>query len=136
MNFQDDIPSIPVDYFKDHYVLVFDLTSMQDATDHCHHPDIIWEALRLELYFSSPQQMLQKSLYWVIVCLVLQSTSLVLWERIFEMDKTSLEQIVNRILLLKYRYMGTFLSDFVSNLQMTRLRLSTHSLATRQKSIG
>ena len=32
MNFQDDIPSIPIDYFKDHYVLVFDLTSMQDAT--------------------------------------------------------------------------------------------------------
>ena len=28
MNFQDDIPSIPIDNFKDHYVLVFDLTSM------------------------------------------------------------------------------------------------------------
>ena len=27
MNFQDDIPSIPIDDFKDHYVLVFDLTS-------------------------------------------------------------------------------------------------------------
>ena len=26
MNFQDDIPSIPIDDFKDHYVLVFDLT--------------------------------------------------------------------------------------------------------------
>ena len=25
-NFQDDIPSIPIDKFKDHYVLVFDLT--------------------------------------------------------------------------------------------------------------
>ena len=32
MNFQDDLPSIPVDNFKDYYVLVFDLTSMQDAT--------------------------------------------------------------------------------------------------------
>ena len=29
MNFQDDIPSIPIDIFKDHYVLVFDLTSIQ-----------------------------------------------------------------------------------------------------------
>ena len=29
MNFQDDIPSIPIDHFQDHYVLVFDLTSMQ-----------------------------------------------------------------------------------------------------------
>ena len=32
MNFKDDITSIPNDNFKDHYVLVFDLTSMQDAT--------------------------------------------------------------------------------------------------------
>ena len=35
MNFQDDIPSIPFDIFKDHYILVFDLTSMQDATENC-----------------------------------------------------------------------------------------------------
>ena len=54
MNFRDDIPSIPVDNFKDHYVLVFDLTSMQDATEHCHYPELIGEPLRLELYFSSP----------------------------------------------------------------------------------
>ena len=54
MNFQDDIPSIPVDNFKDHYVLVFDLTSMQDATEHCHCRELIGEPLRLELYFSSP----------------------------------------------------------------------------------
>ena len=60
--------------------------------------------------------MLQKSLYWVNVCLLLQSTSLVLWEKIFEMDNTSLKQIVKRIPLLKHRYMGSFPSDFVPNL--------------------
>ena len=60
--------------------------------------------------------MLQKSLYWVNVCLLFQSISLVLSERIFEMDNTSLKQIVNRIHLLKYRYIGSFPSDFVSNL--------------------
>ena len=32
MNFQNDILSIPIDNFKDHYVLVFDMTSIQDAT--------------------------------------------------------------------------------------------------------
>ena len=53
MNFQEDIPSIPADNFKDHYVLVFDLTSMQDATEHCHYPELIADQLRLELYFSS-----------------------------------------------------------------------------------
>ena len=50
------------------------------------------------------------------MCLVLQSTCLVLWERTFEMDNTSLKQIVHRIPLLKCRYMGSFLSDFVPNL--------------------
>ena len=36
MNFQDDIPSIPIDNFQDHYVLVFVLTSMQVANEQCH----------------------------------------------------------------------------------------------------
>ena len=112
MNFQHDVPSIPVDNFKNHYVLVFDLTSMQDATEHCHYPELIGEPLRLELYFSSPLENVTE----VIVCLLLLSTSLVLWERIFEMDNTSLKQVVNRVHLLKYRYMGSFPSDFVPNL--------------------
>ena len=39
MNFLDDIPSTPIDNFKDHDVLVFYLTSMQDATENCHYPE-------------------------------------------------------------------------------------------------
>ena len=54
MNFQDDIPSIPIDDFKDHYVLVFDLTSMQEATENCHYPELVGEPLRLELNFTNP----------------------------------------------------------------------------------
>ena len=54
MNFNDDTPSIPVEYFDDHYVLVFDVTSMQDAAEHCHYPELVGESLRLELYFSQP----------------------------------------------------------------------------------
>ena len=56
MNFKDDIPSIPVDNFKDHYVLVFDLTSMQDATENCHYPELVGEPLRLELNFTFPPE--------------------------------------------------------------------------------
>ena len=41
MNFQDDVPSMPVDNFKDHYVLVFDLTSVQHAIERCHYPELI-----------------------------------------------------------------------------------------------
>ena len=54
MNFQDDIPSIPIDTFKDHFVLVFDLTSMQDATEKCHYPELVGEPLRLELNSTFP----------------------------------------------------------------------------------
>ena len=54
MNFQDDIPSIPIDNCKDHYVLVFDLTSMQDVNENCHYPELVGEPLRLELNFTFP----------------------------------------------------------------------------------
>ena len=54
MNFQDDIPSIPNDNFKDHFVLVFDLTSMQDSTENCHYPELVGEPLRMELNFTFP----------------------------------------------------------------------------------
>ena len=54
MSFQDDIPSIPIDDFKDHNVLVFDLTSMQDATENCHYSELVGEPLRLELNFTNP----------------------------------------------------------------------------------
>ena len=54
MNFQDNIPSIPIDNFKDHYVLVFDLTSMQDATENCHYLEIVGEPMRLEPNFTFP----------------------------------------------------------------------------------
>ena len=54
MNFQDGIPSIHIDDFKDHYVLVFVMTSMQDATENCLYPELVGEPLRLELHFSNP----------------------------------------------------------------------------------
>ena len=57
MNFQDDKPSIPIDNFKDHYVLVFDMTSMQDATENGHYPELVGEPLRLELNFTFHQEL-------------------------------------------------------------------------------
>ena len=60
MNSQDDVPSIPIDDFKDHYVLVFDLTSMQDATEICHYPELVGEPLRLELNFTNPLENVTK----------------------------------------------------------------------------
>ena len=54
MSLQDDFPSIPIVDFKDHYVLVFDLNSMQDVTENCHYPELVGEPLRLELNFTHP----------------------------------------------------------------------------------
>ena len=54
MNFEDDLPSISVDKFEDHYVLVLDLTSPQDVTGKCHYPELVGEPLRLELNFAFP----------------------------------------------------------------------------------
>ena len=54
MKFQDDIPSTPIDDFKDHSVLVFDLTSMQDATENRHYLELVGKPLRLELNFTHP----------------------------------------------------------------------------------
>ena len=47
-NFQDDIPSVPIDNLQDHYVLVFHLISMQNATENCHYPEPVVEPLKLE----------------------------------------------------------------------------------------
>ena len=56
MKFQDDILSIPIDNFKDHNVLIFGLTSTENATENCHYPELVGEPLRLELNFTFPQK--------------------------------------------------------------------------------
>ena len=60
MNFQDGIPSIPIGNFKEHYVLVFDLTSMQDATEKFHYTELVREPLKLELNFAFPLEHITK----------------------------------------------------------------------------
>ena len=74
MKSQGHIPSIPYDNFKDHYVLLFDLTSIQDATENSHYTGLVGEPLRLELNFTFPLENVTESLYWQ----KLQLTSLVL----------------------------------------------------------
>ena len=54
MNFQDNIPSIPIDNFENHHVQVFDLTSLQDGTENWHYSEKVGEPQRLELDFTFP----------------------------------------------------------------------------------
>ena len=50
--FQDEITSFPIDNFRNLYELLFDLTSMQDATENCLYPELVGEPLKLELNFT------------------------------------------------------------------------------------
>ena len=54
MSFQDGITSIPIANFKNQLLLVFDLTSMQDATEICIYSEVNGEPLKLELNFTFP----------------------------------------------------------------------------------
>ena len=54
MNFKEEIPALPNDFFTGQYVLVFDLTSLQDAGENVHYPELSGENLRLEMFFERP----------------------------------------------------------------------------------
>ena len=115
MNFQDDMLSIPSDNFKDHYVLVFELSWMQDATENCHYPELVGDPLRLDQNFT----FLSEHVTELIV--LGRRMSLVAVEKTGDVgtsegDNISLQKKINRIPLLKYRYRGSFLSDYVPTL--------------------
>ena len=55
-------------------------------------------------------------MYWVNECNRLQLTSWCFWKECVKMDKFALQQFINRILLLKFRYLGSFPSDYVPTL--------------------
>ena len=54
MHFIEDFPALPMEDFQNHYILVFDLTSLQDAAEQLHYPELSGESLRLEMLFQFP----------------------------------------------------------------------------------
>ena len=54
MNFNEEIPALPNDFFTDWYVLVFDLNSIQKAGENDHYPELSGETLRSEMFFERP----------------------------------------------------------------------------------
>ena len=114
MNFQGDIQSIPNDSFKDHFVLVFHLTSMQDATENSHYPELVGELLRLELNITYPLEHVTelKVLGEWLFLVSLKKFGVV--GKKTKMDDVSPQQPINRIPLLNYQHLGSFFSDYVS----------------------
>ena len=64
MELTDETPALPFDQFEHHYILVFDLTSLQDAADQIHYPELIGGSLRLEMYFA---ESLEKALEVIVL---------------------------------------------------------------------
>ena len=51
MHLNEDFPALPVKDFQNHCILVFDLTSLQDAAEQLHYLELNGESLRLEMFF-------------------------------------------------------------------------------------
>ena len=112
LNFEDDIPSLPIDSFKDDCVLVFDLTSMQDATENCQYPELVGEPLRLRLNFTFTLKH-----FFQLIALGERVSSVAVDKfdvpsKKSELDNFSLRQKVNRTALIKYWFCCSFLSDY------------------------
>ena len=120
MNFQDDIPSIPIDDFKDHYVLVFDLISMPDATENCHYPELVGEPLRLELNFTN----LLENVTELIV--LGERMSSVAVEK-FAVDGKTVQKWI--ILLCNKLSVVSFCSNFGTSVRSSQI-MSQHSIMT------
>ena len=54
VNFNDEFPASPKYLFRDHYLLLFDLASLQEAAENIHYPKFSCKNLRLDLLFESP----------------------------------------------------------------------------------
>ena len=54
MQFNKDFPTLCIEYSQNPYILNFDLTSLQDAAEQFHYPELSGESLRLEKFFQFP----------------------------------------------------------------------------------
>ena len=52
MQFNEGFPALPMEDFQNHYILVFELTSLQDAAEHLLYTELSGECLRLEMFLS------------------------------------------------------------------------------------
>ena len=56
MTYSAEIPALPENLFHNHCVLLFDLTSFQDAGENVHYPVLVGESIRLEFFSDRSQK--------------------------------------------------------------------------------
>ena len=54
MNINEEVSALPKNLFQNHYVLVFDLTSLQDAGKNIRYPELSGEIFQIEKFFRLP----------------------------------------------------------------------------------
>ena len=117
-NSQCDNHSISIDNFNEHYIIVFDFTSMQDITKSCHYPEKFDEPLSLELNFNFDLELVTE------LILLRKGTSFVAVENFGVLGKYTENEwrrppAVNQpcpFHLIKIWRFGSFLSDYAPNL--------------------
>ena len=54
MQLNEDFPALPLEDFQNHFILVFDMTSLHGAAEQLRYPELSGECLRLEMFFQFP----------------------------------------------------------------------------------
>ena len=117
MNFHDYIPALPFETFTYHYVLDFDMTSVQQATANCHYSELVGSPLTLELNLTFPLGhvtefiVLGKRTSWIAVDKILLS------DKVSEMDNVSLKHELNCKPLFKLWHHGSILSEYIPTIE-------------------
>ena len=52
MNSNEEIPALQNNQFQNHYILVFNLTSLQNAGENIQYPELGGESILLEMFFA------------------------------------------------------------------------------------
>ena len=133
LNFQDDLLSISIDNFKDHYVLVFDLTSMQDAVEKFQYAELVGEPLRLELNFTFPLEHVTEFTVLGERRSSIATDMFGVVRKISKMGIVSIQQLINWIPKLKNRYRCSFSSSYVPTLDNDTFAIIHTQLCNMQR---
>ena len=111
---------------------MFDLTSIQNAIENCQYPELVEEPVILALNFTFHlENVIEFILLGERTSSVADDNNFVVRKK-SKIDKVSLEQIVNSIPQLMYRYLGSCRSDYVPILPNESFAITNTQLSNLQ----
>ena len=136
MKFQEGITSITNNFFNDQYVLVFDLKSMQNATERCLYTEQTGHRLSIEMNLTLPLENVTEVFHRENGCIQWQSSNLVSLQKIFDLDNVSLRQKLTAFQSSSSGMIVLICAIYYHIHPMIHLPLSTGSPARSRASIG